>query len=352
MRASGAHRLTAGMFAPFLAALLPGCATLGRLVDRPPSPPRTSNYHKVDKLDISSAPQAERNAATALESARRYYRHRLQVLAGYYSSIGDATKLTWARRELKNLDNVQTFEWVGVEQGEPLKGEDVAGADERLLVEMTVTARRNYLDALASLRKYYESTGASFRMKLARNMEDRFDPVRTYMYFLSAEIPGPDLRPKAVIPEADKLFKQALDLYRSGKILPAVTNYAKERRALVLFRKLVQNYPTSNTIAEAAYYIGEIYKEYFREYVRAVHWYERAWQWDPNIMLPARFQCATVYDFHLQMKSKAVACYRAAIAHEQFRRNNVRYANQRIEELTGKPPLVEEAPKPSAAPSS
>lgn len=333
--------------------LLPaGCVgPFAKLTDAPPAPPKTTSGKAVTFLDLTGAAKVEVDAATVLETARVNYAYRLQVLQGYYGKIGDMDKLTWARREAKNLQQVQTFRWVGIPEIRPPKGESVAGADERLLVEYVVTARKQYLDALGALRKRYESSGATFRASLVRNMQERFDPIRTYKYFLHAEVPPPNLMPAAVIPAADKLFEEARRLYRSGKILPAVTDYRKQRRALVLFRRLIDRYPTSNTIAEAAFYTGEIYKEYFREYVRAVYWYRRAWQWDPTLTLPARFQAATVYDFHLQNKARAVECYRGTIEHEQFKWNNVRYAYQRIEELTGKPAVVKpKKPTPPAAP--
>lgn len=348
MKGETARRLIAGL----LWCSLPGCVgPLERFADKPPAPPRLATGRSVKFLDVTGASKAESDAVTALETARVNYQYRLEVLQGYYGKLGDMTKLTWARRELDNLGGVQKFRWVGLPDIRPPKGESVAGADERLLVEYVVSARKEYTGALGALLGYYQSAGETFRASVVRNMQQRFDPIRTYMYFLHAEVPGQDLRPMAVIPAADKLFAEALGLHRSGRILPAVTDYPKQRQALVLFRRLVDQYPTSNTLAEAAYYIGEIYKEYFREYVRAVHWYRRAWQWDPNILLPARFQAATVYDFHLQNKAQAVACYRGAIEHEQFRWNNARYARQRIEELTGKPAAAtgKPAPKPPKA---
>ncbi len=69
-----------------------------------------------------------------------------------------------------------------------------------------------------------------------------------------------------------------------------------------------------------------------------MRWYERAWQWDQNILKPARFQAATVWDYRLQNKAKAVECYKLAIQHEQFNSSNVSFAHRRIRELMGKSP--------------
>ena len=96
--------------------------------------------------------------------------------------------------------------------------------------------------------------------------------------------------------------------------------------------ELIEKYPTSDKIALAAFYIGDIYREYVRNYPLAVKWFERAWQWDPNITEPARFQAATVHDIRLHNPIKAIELYRAAIELET-NRSNARFAERRIPEL-------------------
>ena len=337
MKAKPVGILTAGIC---LCAAVGGCTWWASITRQPPPPPRDAKGRSVKVLDLSAAAAEEVDAAVKLEEARVNYRYRLTVLQGHYTQVGYMTKLTWAQRELENLDQAQTFTWVGMANVAPPKGESIADADERLLVEYVVTARRAYVAAAEALREYYQAKGATFKAGMIRNMQARLDPIRVYMYFLAAEIPPEDLRPSAVLPEADQLYARALQLHQSGKMIPGLTDYDKQRHALVLFRKLVDQYPTSNKIARAAYYIGEIYKEYYQEHVRSVHWYRRAWQWDPNITLPARFQAATVYDLHLQTKDEAAECYRGAILHEQFNASNVRYSHQRYKELTGRPAIV------------
>ena len=306
--------------------------------DLPPAPLKTADGKTVEVLNVSPEDRGELEAATAVETAKVNYRYRLEVLAGYYDKVGNSDKLNWVEQEIKNLDAAQTFAWSGLPEIKPPEGESVADADERVLAEYVAAARRDYQAVVEELADYYQRSGQDFKAALIRNVQARFDPVRTYTYFLSAEIPPADLRPSDVSPEADALYQQALKLYRDGKGILHValtTDYKKERQALEKFQELIQTYPTSNKIALAAYYIAEISKEYFNEDVRAVRWYERAWQWDPNITQPARFQAATVYDFRLRNYAQALECYRAAIQYEQFNASNVRYAHQRIRELTG-----------------
>ncbi|MGC9453471.1 MAG: tetratricopeptide repeat protein [Phycisphaerae bacterium] len=317
-------RILCSAFVASLVAVSLGC-------DKPPSPPKTEDGKVVETVAVSQNDPAEIKAVTDYQAAKVYYEFRLEVLRNYYERVGNVDKWRWARRELENLLNAQAFEWTGADDVLPPEGESLTGADERLLVEQVVSARREYLDALDELIAHYEDSGDEFKLALARNIKHRFDPVRTYMYFLEAEIPPADLTPTEVIPAAEELFSEAHALYREGQILPAVTDYDKERRALVKFLELVRQYPNSTRIAEAAFYIGEIYKEYFNENVRAVHWYQRAWQWDPNIDKPAHYQAAVVWDHRLHNKSKAVEQYRAAIDANQ---GDTRYARNRLEQLT------------------
>ena len=155
-----------------------------------------------------------------------------------------------------------------------------------------------------------------------------------------------------MISEADDLYSKGSQLYEEGKGWMRTflsTNYNKQRSALAYFRELIRRYPSSDKIALSAFYVGEIYKEYFNEDVRAVHWYELAWAWDPHIQLPARFQAATVYDHRLKNPLKALTTYQLAVRHEQFDPSNVRYAQVRIEILQQElsvAPETDQAPPP------
>jgi len=331
MKRTIAFSILLSLFACFVFA---GC-------DVPLAPPKTAEGHVVKVLAVKEGDQAELAAVTAAEKARVNYEYRLNVLQSYYERIGNLDKYRWTRRELKYYQKEMTFRWQGLAEITPPAGESLADVDERLLVEQVVAARNAYHGALAELVALYQRKGENFKAALVRSVQQRHDPVRTYMYFLNAEIPGPDLRPTEVVPVADTLFEAALKLHRQGKIVPLLADYRKEREALEIFRDLIAKYPNSTKIARAAYYIAEIYKEYFNEDIRAVNWYRRAWQWDPTVMLPARFQAATVYDLRLGNNDEAVKCYKLAIQYEQFNRSNVRFACQRIKELTGQWPVIE-----------
>ena len=328
--------MTKTRFPGVVAGLVVACVLAG--CNLKPSPPKLKwwgGHMKV--LSVNPTDEAEITAATAVEAARINYDYRLKVLQTYYLSVGNEDKYKWATRERENLRTTHTFEWVGLHEILAPKGESVENADERLLVEYVITARDEYTKAVEELAQLYERRNEAYKAAMIRNLQERFFPERTYMYFLEAEIPPADLDPKpmAVDPRADALFAEALKLHNEGKPFFGITLYDKQRQALMKFLELVRKYPASNKMALSAFYIAEIYKEYFNENVRAVHWYERAWQWDPGIDQPARFQAAVVWDLRLQNVDKAVECYRLSLEHDPYRVLNADTARRRIKELTG-----------------
>ncbi|KPK79907.1 MAG: hypothetical protein AMJ81_12635 [Phycisphaerae bacterium SM23_33] len=304
--------------------------------DAPPPPPRAANGKLIDTLAVNPWDPAEAAAASKFLAAEVQYKHALNVLSAYYVEIGAYDKQQWVGSEIKNLSQVRPWRLEGVPAPTEPAPQSVEDATEAALVEQALAARREWKDSLEALAEHYRKNSLGFKLAMVRNVQQRFDRVREYSYFLHAEIPPATLHPTEVIPAADELFAQALKTHKRGKLLPAITDYKKQRQALLTFLELVRKYPTSTKAALSAYYIGDIYKEYFNENIRAVQWYQRAWEWDPGIMQPARFQAAVVYDFRLAQYAKAVDLYGQAIQHEQFNQSNVNFARTRIEELTGR----------------
>ena len=312
-----------------LATLLVGALTAGLGCDMKPLPPLTSS--------ITPGNSEETAQMQKVADTQAAYKYRLQVLDAWYTRQGNHLKQDWARNESKNLREAQTFAFKGVTPAPVEQGPTLDTTTELSLVEPAVAARRSYLAAVDELIAYYQANGPRSRARDAQSIRNRFDPIRTYMYYLDAEVPPADLKPVEVFPEAEQMYGEALRLHKEGKILPLVVDYDKERRALLLLLDLIKRYPTSTRIAEAAYYIGDIYKEYFDEDYRAVLWYERAIQWDPNITKPARFQAATVYDLRMHHRAKAIEMYQQAILHEPWHGSNIDNARHRIEVLSKEP---------------
>lgn len=212
----------------------------------------------------------------------------------------------------------------------------LADTTEVDLVEALARARQNYRHYLTALRQYYLDKGYYDKARWAERELTDLRRVQTYRYLSDAELPGPDLRPIDAIPAADALFEDAMNYMRQGeiKLLPGIYDQEKLKIALEKFNELIRRYPTSDKIDDAAFYAAEIYKEYFNDNLRAVRYYERAWQWNPDITLPARFQAAVVYDHRLHDRAKALELYQEVLRKETFNESNVRYAAARIRELT------------------
>jgi len=317
-----------------LIGLLVGALATGGC-DVRPGTLKTADGKVLTELAINASDGDEVAAVGDLQAAATKYEQALKVLHTYYEKVGALDQQIWSDKELTNFRQAKTWRYVGVEPPAAPADQSVDNANEAGLIEQVLGARDAWTGGLKALADLYAAKGMTFKLTAIQNVQARFDPIRTYEYFLHAEIPPASLKPQTVSKPADDLFGRALKLHKRGKILPAVTNYNKQRQALGLFRQLVREHPTSDKIAKAAYYVGEIYKEYFDENVRAVHWYERAWQWDPDLLLPARFQAATVYDLRLAQYGTAVRLYQEVIKHERFNWTNVRFARRRIEELTG-----------------
>ena len=272
----------------------------------------------------------------AFDDARIAYARQLKLLEQFYTHRGDVHRTNWADREYENLKDAQSFKWTNIQLSQPMAVDLPEGANESTLVEDLVNARRAYLQALAELEANYIANGLSDDIKAVRSIRERFDPIRTYYYMDAAEYPPLSLQPYHAIAEADQLFDDGLKLYEEGKGWMRTflsTNYNKQRESLALFRAMIRRYPTSDKIAMAAFYVGEIYKEYFNENVRAVNWYRRAWTWDTHVDASARFQAATVFDHRLENKPKALELYQDVLEHERFNTSNVAYATGRIEVL-------------------
>lgn len=298
-----------------------------------PKPPKTAEGRRVEVLSLDRTDVEEVAAVKSAESARLNYKYRLEILEAYYSRVGNVDKLVWARREIANLARAQTFTWEDPVVALP-EGELLEGADESILVEEAVKARQDWLAAITNLAEHYHLRKDTFRRNLIENVKARLDPVYTYMYFLDVEIPPATLRPDMLSPDAENLYEQAIQLKKKSVWSLPAEQKRKRREALLLLLKLVAEHPSSTKIALSAYEIAYIYEKSFSEYVRAVHWYQRAWQWDAEIEKPARFRAAVVYDQDLRDKEKALECYRLVLEDETSNSRNNHWAKIRIKEIT------------------
>ena len=312
-----------------LLACLAGC-------DRPPTP-RKYLVMPITSVDVNRNDPSEVALVSDYIRARADYDQALDFLFRFYDTHHDQAGMRWVKREYKNLMDAQVFKYAGVAPAGNANEALPADSRESMLVENVVATRLAYLTASQLVAEHYAQQGPEDNAKAADSVVKRFDHIRTYFYLAEAEFPSWHLRPLDPIVPANELFERALTLHEKGKgflkVFFFMTDYGKQRQALSLFKQVITDYPTSDRIALSAYYVGEIYKEYFHEDLRAVRWYELAFTWGPNIMLPARFQAATVYDLRLNNKDRALDLYKRVLVHETFNKSNTAFASKRINEI-------------------
>ncbi len=135
------------------------------------------------------------------------------------------------------------------------------------------------------------------------------------------------------IEEADRLYAEAMSVYRQSGSLLLITNEALLRQSLHMFNQLIMDYPTSDKIDDAAYRAARIY-EHLKNYELAAVLYQRTFQWNPDTRYPARFRAAYVLDRRLRMRADALVLYKLAVEKESMYQNNTEYAIARIEQLS------------------
>jgi tetratricopeptide (TPR) repeat protein len=240
--------------------------------------------------------------------------------------------------------------------GQKLPTIAVADRTEVDLVEQLVEHRAMYARYLRVLAQFYTENGSIEKAKWARNELTDLQRVKPYAYILDAEASVSTMRPMESIAEADQLYAEGHQLMKKGGHgVPVFYNQETMKLAMAKFKQLIDEYPTSDKIAEAAFYIAEIHKEYFEEKDNriALEWYQRAIDWDPDIQLPARFQMAVVYDYRMHEREKALEMYQEVVEKEHFIKSNLDWSNRRIGQLTREitreasgEPLPEDRPTP------
>jgi len=218
------------------------------------------------------------------------------------------------------------------------------------LVEQLLYHRTMYAQSLRHLQDFYKKRGHAEKHKWSSNELADALSVRPYHYLLDSELPRLDLRPSKSIKAADQMYAKALKMITfAGHGTPALYNRDKMGEALRMFKQLIREYPRSDKIDDAAFYCGELHKEYFQgEDAIATQWYKLSWTWDPATPHPARFQAAVVYDYRMHDREGALELYRAAIAAEPQWRSNLVWANERVRSLTAGVPLESARTEPVA----
>ncbi|MCX5676721.1 MAG: tetratricopeptide repeat protein [Planctomycetota bacterium] len=219
-------------------------------------------------------------------------------------------------------------------QVRPFTETDLAGMGEVGLAEEVSRTRKAYARALTALKDFYVARGTVTKIEWATSELEALDKVPKIQYLNIATLAGPNLRPVRRIEAADQLYEEGLHYKEYPAFPPAKKDYLKI--ALEKFQTVIEKYPQSDKIDDAAFRMGEIYGGwYFNDFARAVEFYERCWQWNPQTEHPALFNAAKIYDEKLQNRVKAIELYNRVVA-ESPNEDLRKQAADRIRALTGK----------------
>lgn len=195
-------------------------------------------------------------------------------------------------------------------------------------------ARRSYVRTLLELRDYYNSISDFERMKWVEDEILQYHRITKHAYRLDLDVPVPTLQPKHNQRGANELFRDAMSYKeRSTSGNEAIDN---QRRAEILLQQLLERYPESDKIADAAYQLGDIYEKYrpTNQPRRAALYFERCFQWNKTTNLDARLRAARIYDKVLNDRTKASELYREVASHDGDTKR-VAEAEKRLAEFAG-----------------
>ncbi len=180
--------------------------------------------------------------------------------------------------------------------------------DEKVLVDKAKQSRDEYHSALKELKKFYEESGNYPRLKKVRTELEDLELVRTSDYQNWEDLIG-HLKPEKDIPEARELYEQGEGL-RNAIAISSRKKEAKLKEAVVKYRQLIEQYPDSELVDEAAYRLGTIHSTiYFGNYWRAAKFYQYCFEWNPKTELQARYMAAQIYRRKLHEYEEAAKLY-------------------------------------------
>jgi hypothetical protein len=216
---------------------------------------------------------------------------------------------------------------------------DLNNLGEVALVEELSRSRKAYARSMLALRDYYSTRANATKLEWINTEYVAFDKGPKPMYLGVAELGAATLRPTRRIEAADKLYEEGLQMKDYPAMPAPISNPGKDtylKKALEKFQTIIEKYPDSDKIDDAAFRMGEIYGGwYFEDWTRAVQCYERCWQWNPHTPLPAVLNAAKIYDEHLKNRAKAVELYNRVLT-ESNNPDQVKQAREAIKNLTGK----------------
>jgi len=203
--------------------------------------------------------------------------------------------------------------------------------NESVAAKGVTDARKAYQDSLHRLYEIYVHNGEKEKARWVEEEIKGFHLSVKPAYRLD-DVPGPKLDGKENIKEANEIFRQAM-LYKDRGFGSEYT--LNQHRAEILYLELIEKYPNSDKISDAAYDLGSLYEgRAYKQYARAAVFYERSSQWRKSGRTDARMRAAKLYDKQLNERSKAIEMYRDVVAHDTDV-ERLKEAERRLAELTG-----------------
>ena len=222
--------------------------------------------------------------------------------------------------------------YVGAQMPPPMPKEKAKGPTSDIeLVERLNSTRKTYQLTLEQLRQHYITTGDIERSRWVEDELKQYHRIVKYAYRLDIDVPVPTLQARNNIPEANELFRQAMQYKDKGFGTDYIDN---QRRAEILFQRLLDKYPESDKIGDTGYQLGDIYEKYrpSPQYRRSALYFERSYQWTRVGNTDARLRAARIYDKQLADREKARAIYKEILTHDTDSKR-IEEARKRLEEL-------------------
>jgi TolA-binding protein len=228
---------------------------------------------------------------------------------------------------------------VRAQSPEPSGGKDkaaaaTAGNKDIPLVERLLAARKEYQLTLETLRKHYITNGDVTRARWAEDELLQYHRMAKQCFSLQLDIPPPTLKGQYNIRDANKIYRQAMSYKDKGWGTDYTDN---QRRAEILFQKLLTEYPQSDKISDTAYQLGDLYEsKAFKQYERAAAYFDRCYEWNNKTHHDARLRAARLYERQLNNRGKAAQIYKLVLEHETDDRR-IEEARRRQQELSTRP---------------
>jgi len=214
-----------------------------------------------------------------------------------------------------------------------MKDFNIVESTETDIVEQMATQRLGYRRYLESLIAYYEKTGNNMKLVWAKDEMQKLNTIPQYRYIVDAGIPGPDLKARQSIAEAELMYRKAYKLEQQARGLLVVVDEKKLRNALDQYNKLITKFPKSDRIDDAAYRAAQIC-EHFNDRAIALLYYQRTYQWDPQTPYPAKFKAAYILDKYLHRRAEALELYEQALQKPDLPQGRKAFIDERIAFIT------------------